>query len=406
MDADINDITVEIHEKNTKGTDESTNNRNAVSVNSRRMSNTALDIYTEIKSTKEEELKEVIGIKDARIAQLEQKIKTLENAMSEAMEEEQDRGKKKRKFKETSKEESKVTENLRAQVDNLTNRLSERENELHELREKLAEAEWSESSEIKKLKKEVDQLRKQDTKKPAKEKTEVNLICEKLQSIIGERMDKLEEKIITIEKNQTVGGQEIIHAVNTVTDQAATYASILSGKVELPQTSISTNKNDALNIRDIMRQSKNEEIQEEAEKRRRDCSSAVHGVDQNVDPSEFTDNLIKTLSIGAVKPKDVKRVGNGEKRPLIVTFRNSDEKSKFMNSLGRLKGKSEFKNLHITDDYTINERNLIRQLSEQAKQKNVEEGSSNEFSWRVRGSSKNGFRITKVYKKAEQEITR
>ena len=141
-------------------------------------------------------------------------------------------------------------------MDNLTNRLSERENELHELREKLAEAEWSESSEIKKLKKEVDQLRKQDTKKPAKEKTEVNLICEKLQSIIGERMDKLEEKIITIEKNQTVSGQEIIHAVNTVTDQAATYASILSGKVELPQTSISTNKNDALNIRDIMRQSK------------------------------------------------------------------------------------------------------------------------------------------------------
>ena len=112
MDADINDITVEIPEKNTKGTDESTNNRNAVSVNSRRMSNTALDIYTEIRSTKEEELKEVIGIKDARIAQLEQKIKTLENAMSEAMEEEQDRGKKKQKFAETSKEEGKVSENL------------------------------------------------------------------------------------------------------------------------------------------------------------------------------------------------------------------------------------------------------------------------------------------------------
>ena len=72
----------------------------------------------------------------------------------------------------------------------------------------MAEAEWSESSEIEKLKKEINQLKKQDTKKPAKEKTEVNLICEKIQSIIGERMDKLEEKTITIEKNQTVGGQK------------------------------------------------------------------------------------------------------------------------------------------------------------------------------------------------------
>ena len=91
---------------------------------------------------------------------------------------------------------------------------------------------------------------------------------------------------------------------------------------------------------------------------------------------------------------------------MIITFRNSDEKSKFMSSLNGLKGKNDYKSIHITDDYTINERNLIRQLSEQAKQKNIEEGSSNIFSWRVRGSSKNGFRIMKVYKKTEQMITR
>ena len=406
MDANIDEITVEIPEKNTKETDVSSNSSNTSSTNRRKMSNTAMDIYAEIRSTKEDELKEVIDEKNARIAQLEQKVKTLENAMKETIEDEQDRGKKKRKLADSCKEESKVTENLRAQVDNLTNRLSERESELHELREKMAEAEWSESSEIEKLKKEINQLKKQDTKKPAKEKTEVNLICEKIQSIIGERMDKLEEKMITIEKNQTDGGQKLIHAVNTVTDQAATYASIISGNVASSQTTGSTNENDAVNIRDIMRQSKNEEMQEEAEKRRRDCNSAVHGVDPNVEPSEYIDNLIKNLSIGAVKPKSVKRVGNGEKKPLIITFRNSDEKSKFMSSLNGLKGKNEYKSIHITDDYTINERNLIRQLSEQAKQKNIEEGSSNIFSWRVRGSSKNGFRIMKVYKKTEQMITR
>ena len=70
-----------------------------------------------------------------------------------------------------------------------------------------------------------------------------------------------------------------------------------------------------------------------------------------------------------------------------------------MSSLNGLKGKNEYKSIHITDDYIINERNLIRQLSEQAKQKNIEEGSSKDFSWRDRGLSKNGFRIMKIYKK-------
>ena len=136
MDANIDEITVEIPEKNTKETDVSSNSSNTSSTNRRKMSNTAMDIYAEIRSTKEDELKEVIDEKNARIAQLEQKVKTLENAMKETIEDEQDRGKKKRKLADSCKEESKVTEKLRAQVDNLTNRLSERESELHELREK------------------------------------------------------------------------------------------------------------------------------------------------------------------------------------------------------------------------------------------------------------------------------
>ena len=55
-----------------------------------------------------------------------------------------------------------------------------------------------------------------------------------------------------------------MQAVNTITDQqAATYASILSGNVSLPQTP--TNEQEAVNLKDIMRESRNEDIQEEAE---------------------------------------------------------------------------------------------------------------------------------------------
>ena len=90
-------------------------------------------------------------------------------------------------------------------------------------------------SEIERLAKEVNQLKKQDSMKPIEEPTEVNLICKKIQTMIGERMEKPEEKIVTIEKNQTVGGREILQAVNTVTDQqAATYASIFSCRYPKP----------------------------------------------------------------------------------------------------------------------------------------------------------------------------
>ena len=70
-----------------------------------------------------------------------------------------------------------------------------------------------------------------------------------------------------------------------------------------------------------------------------------------------------------------------------------------MKSLSNLKGKNEYQGLRITDDYTMNERTLIRKLSEQEKQKNIQEGPNADFYWRVRGSSKNRFRITKIYKK-------
>ena len=398
FDADIDDIAIEIPDKIISKHDEPSSNSGKESIHRRKMSNTAMDIYSEIRSKKEEELLDIIEEKNNKITDLQKKIVTLENAIKETSEKEQDRGKKKRKLAESCNNESNAHENLQTQVENLTSRLCERENELHEAREKLAESEWKESSEIERLTKEVNQLKKQDSLKPIEEPTEVNWICKKIQTMIGERMDKLEEKIVTIEKKQTVGGREILQAVNTVTDQqAATYASILSGNVSLSQTP--TNEQEAVNLKDIMRQSRNEDIQEEAEKRKRDCSSAVHGVDQNVEPSEYIDNLIKTLAISVVKPKAVKRVGNGEKRPLIVTFQNTEEKSKFMKSLSSLKWKNEYQGLRITDDYTMNERNLIRKLSDQAKQKNIQEGSNADFSWRVRGSSKNGFRIMKIYKK-------
>ena len=87
--------------------------------------------------------------------------------MKQITERDQETSKKKRKLRETCDEDDKVNENLQQQVENLMNRLGERESELHEVREKLAEREWKESDEIKRLEKEVKQLKQRENKDTA-----------------------------------------------------------------------------------------------------------------------------------------------------------------------------------------------------------------------------------------------
>ena len=49
-------------------------------------------------------------------------------------------------------------------------------------------------------------------------------------------------------------------------------------------------------------------------------------------------------------------------RPLRVTMETLDEKMEFMSKLGLLSGaEKDFKNINVTDDYTIAEREEIRQ---------------------------------------------
>ena len=160
--------------------------------------------------------------------------------------------------------------------------------------------------------------------KPTEEPTEVDLICKKIQTMIGERMDKLEKKIFTIEKRQTVGRREILQVVNTVTDHhAATLRTDLIWKRVLTPNIYQWTR--SIEPKRYHATVKKRRHPIRGWKRKRDCTSAVHGIDQNVEPSEYIDNLIKTLAIGVVKPKAVKHVGNGEKRPLIVTFQNTEE---------------------------------------------------------------------------------
>ena len=76
-------------------------------------------------------------------------------------------------------------------------------------------------------------------------------------------------------------------------------------------------------------------------------------------------------------------------------MKSLNEKEMVMGSLGKLKTAPEnFRRINVTDDYTIDERQLIKNKVAEAKHKTEVEGDG-KFVWKVRGTPKNGLRLIK-----------
>ena len=93
IDADINDISIEIPDesKTIEKPDGTPSTSGEKSIQRRKTSNTAMDIYSELKSKREEELLKIIDEKISKITVLEQKIISLEEAQKETSDKEQER---------------------------------------------------------------------------------------------------------------------------------------------------------------------------------------------------------------------------------------------------------------------------------------------------------------------------
>ena len=167
------------------------------------------------------------------------------------------------------------------------------------------------------------------------------------------------------------------------------------------------------NFRDIARMAKLEELEEENQKRLRQNNIVIHGKKENEtntsgsDDEEFVNALLKELCVGAVKAKFMVRIGkieNGKARPLKVTFHNENDKVKVLDNLKQLKGKSEFGGISIKEDFTISERNLVKEYVQKANEKNQSEPVDSEYVWRVRGSPKNRLFLKKVMKERKNSL--
>ena len=169
------------------------------------------------------------------------------------------------------------------------------------------------------------------------------------------------------------------------------------------------------NLRSIMMTTKNEEITEQNEKKRRAKNIIIFGKRehsqrfQKDEDEDFVKQLIKDIQIGPVKIKEISRIGEYNReatkdRPMKITVDTEEEQKKIMKNLKNLKGNEEYRVISIKEDYTLNERQLIRVYVEQAKALNALENAKKSTTvYKVRGTPKNGLFLKRF--STEKETT-
>ena len=248
------------------------------------------------------------------------------------------------------------------------------------------------NEENKLMKEEINQLKKKKNteENPVKTNAEnstpnILTLIKDLQTSIDKRFSDMHELITEKKKEDDNPNSKVASSV--------TYSSIV-GESQSETTPTS--------FRAIMMATKNEELAEEAEKKRRECNLIIHGKEENGDDDKlFVQNLNKQISVGSVKINQIMRVGEikaNKIRPLKVVLSSPDEKNKVLYSMKNLKGNELYKGISVTDDYTINEREMIREFVKKAKKENEKENKDSNYIWRVRGCPKNGLTIKRLTK--------
>ena len=98
------------------------------------------------------------------------------------------------------------------------------------------------------------------------------------------------------------------------------------------------------------------------------------------------------------KPSDASDTNEKKKsRPLRICLKTTDDKDTIMRRLPNLRNADDkYRKVSAKDDYTIEEREIIKEWQELANKKNEEENTD---VWKCRGNPKNGMRLIKIKRK-------
>ena len=168
-----------------------------------------------------------------------------------------------------------------------------------------------------------------------------------------------------------------------------------------PSNAWSTIVSQPADMKAVMRDARNEEKLEESEKQKRARNIIIHGAEEiGKSPEEVKKGDLEYIKeifakIGAeAEPAAIMRLGEAKKeneprcRPIKIVMKSNTDKDIVMKNLGRLKGTERyFGKISVKDDYTSNERQQIRMLTQQAIKQTEE---SPDKSFKVRGNSKTG----------------
>lgn len=240
-----------------------------------------------------------------------------------------------------------------------------------------------------------DGTAKKRKRNPEVESTNQNIddnLVQELNRVIGVRLDQIEDNLTAIIDKKLKQATED----NNNDSGKMTYATAAT-------TGVTSNNN---SFRAVMMKTKNEELVEDRDKRLRAGNIIIHGKeevdnDKNHD-EEFVTQLIKDIKVSSINVKSIIRLGKEnpttKKRPLKISLSNEADKEKIMNNLSNLKGEEKYARISIKEDYTISERMLIKEYVNKANQENEKEPINSKFTWKVRGTPKNGLYLKKITK--------
>ena len=326
----------------------------------------AADLYSEIKSSREEELLKTIDLqrhtidtKNETIENLKKQNEELKNKLKEKLTDD-DRSSKKRKRAETTNtgDEDEEKKMLQSHVKELSEKLSTQDKELHEVRELLSEQEHS---------------------KTENDKKDTDHLVQSMEKILTKKLQAIETRFSKIE-DSLKGNQ----------NQVSTYSDVLSKNIQ-PKL-----------IENVIQATKNSERVIESERQRRESNIIIYGAKLELGETDqsYLKEFFDVIGV-SVTPKNITRIGkedNGRPQPLKITLENIEHKNQIMSRLSNLKNaENKYRSTSVRDDYTYEERQLVKKFNEQARSMNTKENPTN-FSYKVRGDPKNGLRIVRVTK--------
>ena len=250
--------------------------------------------------------------------------------------------------------------------------------------------------EIENLKNENAKLKKETAKSPRSTTNTqaVEDIVKDIQVAINNRFQVLQDSLTaTIDEKIKI---------STIPTNGTSFADAVTSGAQNPP-----------DFRKIMLTNRNEQLVEERDKAARAKNLIIHGIEEkdNVQDKNSIKGLLETVGASDVEPESFARIGKSSdkphdiqesaqssRRPMVLNFKSESDKNKVYSNLSKLKGNEAYARISITEDYTIPERKLVKEMKEQVKAKNSVEPEDSGFIWKLRGTPKNGLQILRLKK--------